>query len=190
MFSSQKNAGQIKLLVSVWWEYWFYRNSHQRCFVKKVFLEILQNSQENTCARASFLIKLQVSYDLLKKLLQNTSGGLFLITTTAKPVYSGHLLFLKKCPLYRVLDFPWEKKTIGIKMENFFHTIRVTSINKIYFKSFVCVTFSVNSLKIIFKWSLPLTSMKFFISSSFFNAFAAVIFLFSSLSVTIFWLLR
>ena len=30
----------------------------QRCSVKKVFLEILQNSQENTCARVSFLIKL------------------------------------------------------------------------------------------------------------------------------------
>ena len=29
--------------------------------VKKVFLEVLQNSQENTCARVSFLIKLQVS---------------------------------------------------------------------------------------------------------------------------------
>ena len=31
----------------------------QTCSVKKVFLEISQNSQENTCARASFLIKLQ-----------------------------------------------------------------------------------------------------------------------------------
>ena len=28
---------------------------------KKVFLEISQNSQANTCARASFLIKLQAS---------------------------------------------------------------------------------------------------------------------------------
>ena len=27
--------------------------------VKKMFLEILQNSQENTCARVSILIKLQ-----------------------------------------------------------------------------------------------------------------------------------
>ena len=36
------------------------RSSHRRCSVrKKVFLEILQNSQENTCARGSFLIKLQ-----------------------------------------------------------------------------------------------------------------------------------
>ena len=31
----------------------------QRCSVKNVFLEISQNSQENTCARVSFLINLQ-----------------------------------------------------------------------------------------------------------------------------------
>ena len=31
----------------------------QRYFVKKVFLEISQNSQENTYARVSFLIKLR-----------------------------------------------------------------------------------------------------------------------------------
>ena len=31
----------------------------QRFSVKKMFLEISQNSQENTCARVSFLIKLQ-----------------------------------------------------------------------------------------------------------------------------------
>ena len=33
----------------------------QKCSVKKVFLEISQNSQENTFARASLLIKLQAS---------------------------------------------------------------------------------------------------------------------------------
>ena len=32
-----------------------------RCPVKKVFLKISQNSQENTCARVSLLIKLQAS---------------------------------------------------------------------------------------------------------------------------------
>ena len=31
----------------------------RRCSVKKVFLKISQNSQENTCARVSFLMKLQ-----------------------------------------------------------------------------------------------------------------------------------
>ena len=35
------------------------RSSHQRCSIKKGILKFfLQNSQENTCARVSFLIKL------------------------------------------------------------------------------------------------------------------------------------
>ena len=42
----------------------------QTCSVKKMFLEISQNSQENTCARVSFLIKLQAwPATLLKKRL-------------------------------------------------------------------------------------------------------------------------
>ena len=44
----------------------------QRCSIKKVFLEISQNPQQNTCARVSFLIKLQASSPrptLLKKRL-------------------------------------------------------------------------------------------------------------------------
>ena len=36
-----------------------YRRSHRRCSANKVFLEISHNSQENPCARVSFLIKLQ-----------------------------------------------------------------------------------------------------------------------------------
>ena len=40
---------------------WIFRSSHHRCSVKKVLLKILRNSQENICARVSFLIKLQVS---------------------------------------------------------------------------------------------------------------------------------
>ena len=39
-------------------------SGHRWCSVKKLFLEILQNSQENICARVSFLIKLQ-ELDLL-----------------------------------------------------------------------------------------------------------------------------
>ena len=31
----------------------------RRCSIKKIFLKILQNLQENTCTRVSFLIKLQ-----------------------------------------------------------------------------------------------------------------------------------
>ena len=32
----------------------------RRCSIEKEFLEISQNSQENTCARVSFITKLQV----------------------------------------------------------------------------------------------------------------------------------
>ena len=46
-----------------------YRGSRPEVLCKKVFLEISQNSQENTSARVSFLIKLQALGDLL---LQNT----------------------------------------------------------------------------------------------------------------------
>ena len=39
----------------------YFRSSHRRCSVRKGVLKNSQNSQENTCARASFLIKLQAS---------------------------------------------------------------------------------------------------------------------------------
>ena len=42
----------------------FRRSSHQRCSVKKAFLKILQNSQENTSARVSFLINLQAEPEI------------------------------------------------------------------------------------------------------------------------------
>ena len=38
----------------------------QRCSVKRLFLEISQNSQENACARVSFLIKLQGLGEIFK----------------------------------------------------------------------------------------------------------------------------
>ena len=42
----------------------------QRCSVKKVFLEISRNSQENTCVRVSFSIKLQAEVcNFIKKRL-------------------------------------------------------------------------------------------------------------------------
>ena len=64
--------------------------------MKEVFLEISQNSQENTCARVSFLVKLQAlglrPTTLLKERLwhrwfpvnfvkQNTSSGCFYFLT-------------------------------------------------------------------------------------------------------------
>ena len=42
----------------------YYFRSRHLFLREKVFLEILQNSQENTCARVSFLIKLQACVHL------------------------------------------------------------------------------------------------------------------------------
>ena len=41
---------------------WTHRSNHRRCSVEKVFLEISQNSHENTCARVSVFIKLQAYF--------------------------------------------------------------------------------------------------------------------------------
>ena len=49
----------------------------QRFPVKEVFLEISQNSQENTCARVSFLIKMQV-LSLQLYLKRDSGTGVFL----------------------------------------------------------------------------------------------------------------
>ena len=48
----------------------------RRCFVREMFLKTLRNSQETTCARASFLITLQALYNFIKKetLAQVRSG--------------------------------------------------------------------------------------------------------------------
>ena len=60
VFKKQENLILIhQRFTSFRW--WLYRALTQRCSVKKVFLEISENSQDNTCARVSFLIKLQTS---------------------------------------------------------------------------------------------------------------------------------
>ena len=50
------SSTQMKSLCKIKINYW---SSHRRRPVKKVFLEIFLNSKENTCARVSFLVKLQ-----------------------------------------------------------------------------------------------------------------------------------
>ena len=74
------------------------RNTHQGCSVKKVFLEISQNSQENTYARAFFLIKLQAlgrrPATLLKKRLWHRCFPMNLATFLTAPFVTEHLRWL------------------------------------------------------------------------------------------------
>ena len=60
---------------ALYYRYFQYTEAATRgVLCKKVFLEISQNSQENTCARVSFLVKLQAQVPFL----QNTSRRLLL----------------------------------------------------------------------------------------------------------------
>ena len=86
--------------------YHFWEAVTRRCSVKKVFLEISQNSEENTSVRASFLIKLLAeACNFIKKetvahvfscefceipkntFLQNSSGRLRLDVVAEKMVF-------------------------------------------------------------------------------------------------------
>ena len=59
MFNKEKGKNVtwisgLTLHITIW------RSSRQEVYCKRVFLEFSQNSQENTCATVSFLIKLQL----------------------------------------------------------------------------------------------------------------------------------
>ena len=61
-FDYKLNLGKLFLTYYFHFIFWlvFYEEAvFQRCSVKIVFLDFSQNSQENTCVRVSFLIKLQ-----------------------------------------------------------------------------------------------------------------------------------
>ena len=79
----------------------------QRCSVKNVFLEILQNWQENTCARV-FLIKLQASKLIIKTLERRF--GVFIVNY-------GTCNFIKKKALAQVFFCEFCK----ISKNTFFH---------------------------------------------------------------------
>ena len=67
LFLNQHLIKVSKLLVFAMFSFFITEAVTQRCSVKKVFLEISQNLQEKTCVRVSFLIRLQASYNLIKK---------------------------------------------------------------------------------------------------------------------------
>ena len=73
------------------------RSSHRRCSVEKVFLEISQDSQENTCARVSFLIKLQPCLRYATLLNKRLWHRCFLVNFAKflrTPFYTEHLWWL------------------------------------------------------------------------------------------------
>ena len=132
------------------------RSSHRRCFVRKVFLEILENSQENTCARVPFLIKLQDQPATLSKKrlwhscfavnfakfirtpsLQNTSGRLLLFSLGGNGVGQ----------YYRLVFDQWiQKKNSKVKVENENNSHKNTIGSLEFFISSECLRYVLISL--------------------------------------------
>ena len=65
-------------------------SSHRWCSVKKVFQEILQNSQENTCVEVSFLIKFGLN-------------KVWPVSLTLTQMFSYELCKISKKPFLKVL---------------------------------------------------------------------------------------
>ena len=77
-FLKNTSAGLLPLLISVLLLlFWFFRSSRPEVYCKKVFLKISQNSQENTCTKVFFSIKLQ-AWDLQLYQKRDSGTGLFL----------------------------------------------------------------------------------------------------------------
>ena len=68
----------------------------QICSVKKVFLEISQNSQENTCIRVSYLIKLQAGATLtIFEIIFNFKQSLKLAWRPARKYWSSSSILVR-----------------------------------------------------------------------------------------------
>ena len=78
----------------------------RRCSVKNLFLEISQNSQEHTCARVSFLIKLQGwrPATLLKKRRWHSCFPVNFVKFLRQPFFTEHLCWLLLWMVVRSLD--------------------------------------------------------------------------------------
>ena len=100
-FETFSPIGRFTSLLGVLW-----RSSHRRYSVKKLFLEIWQNSQENTCARVSFLIKLHaVACNFTKK---RCSGTACFSVSFAKFLRTSFLTEHLRWPLLSMKKLLWK----------------------------------------------------------------------------------
>ena len=66
-----------------------FRTSHRMCSLKKVFLKTFQNSQEKTCVRFSFLIKLHATFIKWSNTFKQIVGKLPTICLSVFDHFSG-----------------------------------------------------------------------------------------------------
>ena len=136
-------------------------------FCKKVYLEISQNSQENTCSRVSFSIKLQVFFLLLKKgtLAQVFSREFCVISKNTfshrTPLVAASERFIRETYVKHIPDFDSLQVSQKSQFQNTltYHNLFRRNIFAIYFRlkhivvtvhTFSIRTFSLYQTKVIF----------------------------------------
>ena len=91
------------------------RSSHCRCFIKKVFFKISQNSQENTCIGVSFLKKIAAwrPAALLKKRLKHRCFPVNFLRNFYEHLF-GRTPFFRSSAHGSIVPFPFNKSSICI----------------------------------------------------------------------------
>ena len=128
----------------------------QKCSVKKVFLEILQISQENTCVGVSFLIK-------LPPFLKNTSDGCFCIQLLGSPNWISIKIFkIFYCFILNSF-FLWNSSfcnTVTNRVEVVVQSILYWDFCFIWCEMVWPTTWNVNIIDFEVFWQKPLQHMK------------------------------
>ena len=110
----------------------------QRCSIKKVLLDILQNSQESTCARASFL----TSYSFIKKRLWHRCFPVNFATFLRTPFLTEHLRWLLLTVYWKIsclssLNFHLAKELLKLLKLFSFSYFLIPMLNKNPFNLFI-----------------------------------------------------
>ena len=106
----------IKMLLLIW------EAAVRRCSVKKLFLKISQNSQEITCARVSFLIKLQAPANSCE--FCEVSKNIFFYRTS--PLAASNIKFL----FFKEVSMAWNNtQKLKFSMQDFFSFCTVKWVN-------------------------------------------------------------
>ena len=127
-----------------------------RCYPSKVFLKILQNSQEGTCSGVSFIIRLQLHQKICSGTVVFLRNFKFLRTSASERLLKKSWLCFERIHLSRLqmISLQWQWKTFSndpefqcdlllinmqnkafLVYENSFYTLyqfRICSINRLF----------------------------------------------------------
>ena len=106
---------QVKIALKLILPLWDPEAVVWRCSVEKLFLEISQNSQENTCDRASFLVKLHASDFFFFFFVFSISVNILIPIQTLANLFKFFYLNSSAYYFYRGPNFVWKINLASLK---------------------------------------------------------------------------